>query len=81
MRNRHVVPALLAALAGVCGLLAAPSLAAAEPEPFGHACKAENGDDWWGHPGPPESGQLATSGTGSIATDGGLASEPQCGTQ
>jgi pimeloyl-ACP methyl ester carboxylesterase len=30
-------------LAAVCGLLAAPALAAAEKKPFGHACKAENG--------------------------------------
>src|ERR1700730_4258790 len=26
-----------------CGLLGAPGLAAAEPMPFGHACKAQNG--------------------------------------
>src|SRR5437764_9335118 len=26
-----------------CALLASPSLAAAEPTPFGHACKVENG--------------------------------------
>ncbi len=30
-------------LAAVCGLLAAPALAAAAVKPFGHACKAENG--------------------------------------
>jgi predicted acyl esterase len=30
-------------LALACGLLAAPALAAAEPAPFGHKCKAENG--------------------------------------
>jgi predicted acyl esterase len=30
-------------LAVTCALLAAPSLAAAEPKPFGHACKVENG--------------------------------------
>jgi predicted acyl esterase len=33
----------MAAAAAVCGLLATPSLAAAEPAPFGHACKAQNG--------------------------------------
>ena len=33
----------MVAAAAVCGLLAAPSLAAAEPAPFGHACKAQNG--------------------------------------
>jgi fermentation-respiration switch protein FrsA (DUF1100 family) len=33
----------MVASAAVCGLLAAPSLAAAEPAPFGHACKAQNG--------------------------------------
>src|SRR5205085_3143336 len=30
-------------LAGGLGLLAMPSLASAEPAPFGHACKAQNG--------------------------------------
>src|SRR5246127_4022100 len=33
----------MVAAAAACGLLAAPSLAAAEPAPFGHACKAQNG--------------------------------------
>jgi fermentation-respiration switch protein FrsA (DUF1100 family) len=31
------------ALALLCALLAAPALASAEPAPFGHKCKAENG--------------------------------------
>src|SRR5437588_10251987 len=30
-------------MAAACCLLATPTLAAAEPKPFGHACKAENG--------------------------------------
>src|SRR6202049_4735613 len=30
-------------LAIACGLLAVPAWAAAEPAPFGHACKAQNG--------------------------------------
>lgn len=43
MRTRRFTCIAASALAVVCGALAAPSLAAAEPAPFGHACKAENG--------------------------------------
>src|SRR5437870_1140513 len=43
VRNRRVARVFVGALAVACGLLAVPSLAAAESKPFGHACKVENG--------------------------------------
>jgi fermentation-respiration switch protein FrsA (DUF1100 family) len=43
VRARHFARMLGGTLAIACGLLAAPSLASAEPAPFGHACKAQNG--------------------------------------
>ena len=43
MGNRRLAGVLLVSLAVAVGVLAAPSVAAAEPAPFGHACKAQNG--------------------------------------
>jgi predicted acyl esterase len=40
--SRRFTGMSVSVLAGVCGLLAAPALASAEPTPFGHKCKAQN---------------------------------------
>jgi fermentation-respiration switch protein FrsA (DUF1100 family) len=41
--NRRLARILLGWLTVAVGLLAAPSVAAAEPQPFGHPCKAQDG--------------------------------------
>jgi len=43
VRGRRFTRMSASGLAIVCGVLAAPAVAAAEPAPFGHACKAQNG--------------------------------------
>jgi fermentation-respiration switch protein FrsA (DUF1100 family) len=43
MRTRRFNWMLAGAMAIACVLLAVPALATAEPAPFGHACKAQNG--------------------------------------
>jgi predicted acyl esterase len=43
MTIRRLAQPAAAVLALACALLGAPALAAAEPAPFGHKCKAENG--------------------------------------